>query len=104
MGLITLAKGLTTQNLPGKMLGYMYHAKPILASVNPGNDLKTVLEEAGAGLVCLNGDDEAFAGNARRLFNDKELRVRMGRSGRALLEKTFSVNNAAFHILSHFRK
>jgi hypothetical protein len=42
VGLISLDHGLKTQNFPGKMLGYMYYSMPMLASINPGNDLKVI--------------------------------------------------------------
>jgi len=102
VGLITLDRSLKTQNFPGKMLGYMYHAMPILASINPGNDLKQILEEKQAGFVCLNGKDKQFYSYALRLAKDIELRRWMGRNARALLESTFSVSRAACQILSHF--
>jgi len=102
VGLITLDRNLKTQNYPGKMLGYMYHAKPILASINPGNDLQDILRTHEAGLVCYNGEDEVFYKQALQLIENPDLRVRMGRNGRSLLEKTFSVSSAALQILSHF--
>jgi len=103
IGLISLDRGLKTQNFPGKMLGYMYHAMPMLASINPGNDLQTILEAHEAGLVCVNGDDDRFAAHARRLLADAELRNRLGRNARSLLESTFSATGAAGQILAHFR-
>jgi glycosyltransferase involved in cell wall biosynthesis len=102
VGLISLDHGLKTQNFPGKMLGYMYYSMPMLASINPGNDLKVILEDNEAGLVCINKDDETFAAFARRLLADEALRLRMGRNARALLESTFSVSGAARQILAHF--
>ena len=42
-----------------EMLSYMQASIPILGSVNPGNDLREVVESAGAGLVSWNGDDDA---------------------------------------------
>jgi glycosyltransferase involved in cell wall biosynthesis len=104
VGLISLNRGLKTQNFPGKMLGYMYHSMPILASINPGNDLKEILEGRQAGLVCMNGDDELFAAHARRLVRDEEYRRFLGKNARALLESTFSVSKAAKQILSHFNR
>ena len=102
VGLISLDSSLRTQNFPGKMLGYMYYSIPILASINPGNDLKEILEGWQAGLVCMNGDDDIFAAHARRLVKDEDYRRRLGRNARALLESTFSVSKAAGQILSHF--
>jgi len=102
VGLISIARGLRTQNFPGKMLGYMYCSMPILASINPGNDLKTILELQQAGLVCINGDDERFAENAITLLENKDLRHRLGNNAHFLLKDKFSVSNAAKQIMSHF--
>ena len=85
-------------------MGYMFHAKPMLASINPGNDLKEMLEDNKAGLVCINGEDEIFADYARRLIWDESLRHQLGINARALLEGTFSVSKAAEQILSHFSR
>jgi glycosyltransferase involved in cell wall biosynthesis len=102
VGLISLDRSLRTQNFPGKMLGYMYHSMPILASVNPGNDLKEILTGREAGVVCMNGEDDLFAAHARRLVRDEDYRQQLGKNARILLESTFSVSRAAGQILSHF--
>jgi glycosyltransferase involved in cell wall biosynthesis len=102
IGLISLDRGLKTQNFPGKMLSYMDQAKPILASINPGNDLRDILEGHGAGLVCLNGDDRGLAAYARRLVREDRLRQQMGSRARSLLEEGFSVSRAAHQILGSF--
>jgi glycosyltransferase involved in cell wall biosynthesis len=101
VGLISLDRELKTQNFPGKMLSYMDRGKPILASINPGNDLGELLEKHEAGLVCINGEDDRFERLARRLLTDRELRSRLGRNARALLEDCFSARRAARQILSH---
>jgi len=102
VGIISLDRRLKSHNFPGKMLSYMYYAKPILASINPGNDLKEMLEKNKAGLVCINGEDEIFVSNAKRLITDDNMRHQLGHNARCLLEKTFSVSGAAKQILSHF--
>jgi O26-antigen biosynthesis N-acetyl-L-fucosamine transferase len=102
IGLISLDKKLKTRNLPGKMLGYMYHSLPSLASINPGNDLKEIFEEHEAGLVSINGEDQIFHDNAVKLLQDESLRRQMGCNARSLLEDTFSVEKAARQIVSHF--
>lgn len=104
VGLLSLDKGFKTQNFPGKMLSYMNLIKPILASLNPGNDLSDLLERHEAGLTCMNGDDDRFEVQARRLLADGELRARLGRNARTLLQNRFSVKSAANQILSHVRK
>jgi glycosyltransferase involved in cell wall biosynthesis len=102
VGLISLDRKLNTQNFPGKMLGYMYHAMPMLASVNPGNDLKELLQTYQAGFASENGQDAALLEQATRLANDAVLRARMGQNGRRLLEEKFAVARCATQILSHF--
>lgn len=104
VGLISLDRKFKTQNFPGKMLGYMYYSMPILASVNPGNDLKETLEEKHAGFVCINGDDARFRDNAIQLIRDNNLRRQLGLNARSLLESTFSVSRAAKQIIAHFKK
>jgi glycosyltransferase involved in cell wall biosynthesis len=99
VGLISLDRQLKTQNFPGKMLSYMHAAKPILASINPGNDLQTVVEQANAGFVCENGDDAALAEHALRLVRDAALRRTMGEASRQLLVSRFSARAAAEQIL-----
>ena len=49
VGLFTLHKDHTTHNFPGKLLGYMVQRLPILGSINKGNDLKEIVENANAG-------------------------------------------------------
>ena len=102
VGLISLDRRLTTCNIPGKLLGYLYWGIPVLASLNPGNDLFRILEESQAGFGCINGDDQSWHAAALKLANDPELRAWMGKNSRKLLEQTFSVEAAARQILKHF--
>ncbi len=104
IGLISLDRKLKTHNFPGKMLGYMYNSMPVLASINPGNDLKGMIEESKAGLVSINGDDGVFLTHAVQLLRDSTLRGEMGLNARRLLEERFSVEKAARQIVSNFQK
>ncbi len=69
----------------------MAQSKPILGSINSGNDLQTVIEAAHAGFICNNGDDVQLLANARQLLDNDELRLAMGRNAKRLLATTFSV-------------
>ncbi|MGD9716737.1 MAG: glycosyltransferase family 4 protein [Sulfuricurvum sp.] len=102
IGLFSLHGDHTTHNFPGKLLGYMVQEKPILGSINAGNDVQNVVETAGAGLISLNGDDETFLANAIRLLHDPAFRHQTGQLGKQLLEKSFSVQSAAGKILSFY--
>ena len=100
VGLFSLHPGHTTHNFPGKLLGYMVAQKPILGSINQGNDLKPLVEGAGAGFVTLNGDDQGLLANALKLLYETKLRKQMGNNGGQLLENTFSVKSAINTILA----
>ena len=98
VGLFTLHREHKTHNFPGKLLGYMVQELPILGSVNIGNDLKNIIESAGAGFVSVNGEDEKLLENAKK-FLDSDLRKSMGRKAKKLLESTFSIKKAVEQIL-----
>ena len=99
VGLFSLNRDHTTHNIPGKLLGYMVQKKPILGSINPNNDLESILEQSGAGFITINGDDEAFLNNALKLLSDSKLRKLMGCNSKKLLKDLFSVQRAADTIL-----
>lgn len=102
VGLVSLDRRLKTHNVPGKLLGYVTAGKPVLASVNAGNDLFPMLESHKAGLCVLNGEDDALADAALALANDPQLRLAMGENSRSLLDRFFSVRTAALQIASRF--
>src|SRR5579864_8447538 len=102
VGLISLDRRLTTHNIPGKLLSYGLCAMPVLASVNPGNDLIDMLHDSGSGFASLNGDDVALMSAAVALAKNPELRVEMGGNCRKLIEERFSVRSATSTILRHF--
>ncbi len=97
IGLFTLNKKHITHNFPGKLLGYMVQEMPILGSINPDNDLKNVLEEFEAGLVTVNGEDQLFYENAKKLLDDT-FRLQMGKNAKRLLMDKFSVLSAVEQI------
>ncbi len=101
VGLISLDRNLKTQNMPGKMLGYMQFSLPILASINPGNDLGDLLKTYGAGLVSFNGEDDILYEQAMTLAKNARLRKELGQNARQLLTKYFSSISATNQILTH---
>ena len=103
IGLFSLSSKHTTHNFPGKLLGYMANAIPILGCVNAGNDLKPLVVEQGAGFIHDNGEDELLYESALELLNSNELRARMGAASRDLLEREFSVESAALKIMNSLR-
>lgn len=98
IGLFSLHKGHTTNNFPGKLLGYMNYSKPILGSVNQGNELKELINHHQAGLVWDNGEDDKLHQSALELAGNIKKRIEIGQHGKALLINKFSVENACKQI------
>jgi len=98
IGLFTLHSGHKTHNFPGKILGYMELSKPILGSVNYGNDLKSLINDSNAGFIFNNGDDESLYEAAIRLINSETTRKEMGNNAFNLLLERFSVQQAVNQI------
>ena len=100
IGLFSLHPGHKTHNFPGKLLGYMEYSKPILGSVNAGNDLKEIINIAEAGFIYDNGEDEALYNAALSLIESEKLRNKMGENSRKLLIKQFSAEQACTQIIN----
>ncbi|MCG9875813.1 MAG: glycosyltransferase family 4 protein [Leptospiraceae bacterium] len=98
IGLFCLNRNHKTHNFPGKILGYLVQSMPVLGSVNPGNDLKEVIESAKSGFVVESGDDQVFLNAAIQLL-DSEVRDNCAMNCRKLLNQKFSVKNASKTIL-----
>jgi len=102
IGLINLSRSLTIQNIPGKLLGYWSSKLPVLASLNPNNDLQDIIKDADGGLCSVTGDLLQYNDNFNRLCDDMVLRDNQGASGYLYTKKHFSVDNARDTILKHF--
>ena len=104
IGLFSLHPDHKTHNFPGKLLGYMNYAKPILGCVNCGNDLKDIVNSAQAGIVCDSGDNQGLLNGAFKMINNNEMRIQMGFNGRKLLQEQFSIEKAINQILTALSK
>jgi glycosyltransferase involved in cell wall biosynthesis len=104
VGLFSLSKEHTADNFPGKILGYMGASLPILGSVNPGNNLLSLVNEAEAGCVYVNGEDDLLADAAIRLLESEKLRLDLGKRAHSILIEEFSVESAATGIMSKIKR
>jgi glycosyltransferase involved in cell wall biosynthesis len=102
VGLIALDPRHRTHNIPGKLLTYLHAGLPVLACINPGNDLGTLIESERVGHYCTGSIDE-LERHARALLDDATGRSEMGARGRALALRMFSPQTAASQLLSALR-
>ena len=102
VGIVSLNRKLGSNNFPLKMMGYIQLSKPILASVNPSNEIIDLINKNNIGLVSLAGDVKAFNENLSTIINNPDLRVNQGRKALELFNKDFTVQSAANQILRSF--
>jgi len=71
--------------MPSKLTGMLASARPVIATAAPVTQVAKVAAEAGC--VVLPGDITAFVNVIKKLGADEALRYRLGRAGRAWIEK-----------------
>jgi glycosyltransferase involved in cell wall biosynthesis len=70
IGIVALDPRHKTHNIPGKFLSYMQAGLPVLASVNPGNDLVGMIEGEGVGRVSTDHSVETLQSLALELVDE----------------------------------
>jgi colanic acid biosynthesis glycosyl transferase WcaI len=101
---VPLRKGLARASVPSKMYSILAAGRPIVASVDPGTEVATVVERAGAGLTVPPDDPEAFTKAIARLVSDREEAARMGAAGRVFVENWASPAAVAAQYEALFRE
>lgn len=82
VGIISIDEKYTVPTCPSKIIGYMALAKPVLAMFNEGNDYgEFYMDKSGCGLYSTDLNHQKMFDNFNRLYEDKELRVKMGLAG-----------------------
>ena len=80
VGIVALDPRHKTHNIPGKFLTYMQAGLPVLALINPGNDLEQMVNDNNLGRVCTNHSlvalKKTFLDLANELHQYDEIAVR----------------------------
>lgn len=100
VGMICLDSRHRTHNIPGKFLTYMQAGLPVLASINPENDLQKIVEERGLGRVSIDsaGEDLPMLAN---LIIENELRdTGLAERCQSISDEIFSTRAAVNQIVS----
>lgn len=84
---VPLRRGLARSSVPSKMYSILAAGRPIVASVDPGTEVAAVVERANAGVAVPPDDPEAFTKALARLVAEPDEAERMGRAGRAFVER-----------------
>jgi glycosyltransferase involved in cell wall biosynthesis len=103
IGLIALDPRHTTHNIPGKLLSYLRAGLPVLARINPGNDLESLINEEKIGRVVAGNDQGRLLAFARELATDRALRDQTRERCLALADRQFSSASVAYQIVTRLR-
>lgn len=90
VGLVALDPRHTTHNIPGKFLSYMLAGLPVLASINPGNDLAELIRRKCVGRVCTSDSVDELQQLAEDLLKEIADRESVANRCRALAASIFS--------------
>ena len=84
---VPLRAGLASASVPSKAYSVLAAGRPVIASVDPGSEVARMVTDAGAGLVVLPDDPDAFTAAVELLAGKAGLRNQMGADGRVWAEK-----------------
>jgi glycosyltransferase involved in cell wall biosynthesis len=90
VGIVALDPRHKTHNVPGKFLTYMQAGLPVLASINPGNDLIHLIEHERIGQVCTDQSVDSLQRHVGLLLDQIKVDIDMARRCKALSVELFS--------------
>ncbi|OOY22038.1 glycosyltransferase WbuB [Thioclava sp. DLFJ5-1] len=100
VGIVALDPRHKSHNIPGKFLTYMQNGLPVLANVNPGNDLAPLIKRENVGGVCENNSldelEQRCLALIKRIDADPKLPVRCFH----LFQRQFSVSHTVQQVIS----
>jgi glycosyltransferase involved in cell wall biosynthesis len=104
VGLVALDRRHKTHNIPGKFLSYMQSGLPVLACINPGNDLVELIQSERVGRVCTDYCLESMRQLVDELVDEILLadadRIAIGARCTSLAAKLFSPGVAVNQIVN----
>lgn len=100
IGIVALDPRHTTHNIPGKFIAYMRSGLPVLARVNCGNDLTTLINQAGVGTaVDAPGLDALIAAASKLMAMPADELTLASSRAKSLWEAEYSAEACAQQII-----
>ena len=102
-GIVALDPRHKSHNIPGKFLTYMQCGLPVLANINPGNDLASTIRDEKVGQVCENNDLNQLQHLTIELLSQIDSDGdKLSTRCRSLFEKDLTVEKSVSQIVSSF--
>ncbi len=90
IGVVSQRADIAEFNLPSKLMNYMAHGLPVLASVNPNSETARIVRESGAGWVTDAARPAEFAARAAEVLTDSAALSAAGQAGFAFAREHFA--------------
>ncbi len=84
--LVLLKTGLAKSSTPSKLYGILASGRPVLASIDTGSEVASVVEQADCGVAVPPEDTEAFCTALAKMLDQPEELAAMGQRGRTFVE------------------
>ena len=98
-GIVALDPRHKSHNIPGKFLTYMQNGLPVLANVNLGNDLASIIRTARVGQVCESNCVNELVDLTNKILDQIECDNELAERCRRLFHQEFSVEKAVRQIV-----
>lgn len=104
VGLVALDPRHKSHNIPGKFLTYMQSGLPVLAKINPGNDLVDLIQKKQVGMTCIDNSPDSLAKLAIEMTSQLEVDTQVKQRCRQLSHDMFSAEIAATNVIAALEK
>jgi hypothetical protein len=104
LGLITIDERFTVPTIPSKTTSYLCLKLPVLAVIDKHTDYGKILDEAGAGLWSIGGDNKKLFSNFDRFYQDESFRLQCGENGYKYFINHLTSKIAYENVMSHVKK
>jgi glycosyltransferase involved in cell wall biosynthesis len=104
VGMVCLDPRHTTHSVPGKFVSYMRSGLPVLARVNPGNDLVDLIRREDVGRVAVDGSVPLLRMAAQSLMTQLDRGDDIGSRCRAVADRLFSPEVAVRQIVQAIKQ
>lgn len=102
-GIVALAHRHKSHNIPGKFLTYMQNGIPVLANINPGNDLAALIRREDVGEVCETNNLDELEQCCIALVNRLDTDPKLPEHCLNLFEGQFAVSQTVDQLVSSLR-
>lgn len=104
VGIVALDPRHKTHNIPGKFLTYMQAGLPVLALINPGNDLEVLVNENNLGRVCTDHSLPELKKTFLDLANELNQFDQIAERCRKVSEELFSTHNIVKQVINSLER